>query len=108
LSITNSIPEKAKAHYVGRIRNKGCVAVNNGNIYHAYEVIVFTSASRSAYNAVHLPSVETCQHHTRLLSIKNQSNQVPDKITHFIGGELDRVDREVSVVMIQLQVVPHY
>jgi hypothetical protein len=55
------------------------------------------------------PLVEACQHHTRLLSNKNQfTNQVPDKITHFIGGELDRVDREVSVVMIQLQVVPHY
>lgn len=62
-----------------------------------------------AYNAAHLPSVEACQNHTRLLSNENQlTNQAPNKITHFIGGELDRVDRKVPVVMIQFQVVPHY
>ena len=83
--------------------------MNNGDIYHACEVIVFTSTWRSTYNAVHLSSAEACQHPTRLLLNKNQlTNQGPDKITHLIGGELDRVDREVSVVMIQLQVIPHY
>ena len=105
-----SIAEKTKTHYVRRIRNKGSVAVNDGNIYHAGEdTFLRTRIGARTMLSVCSLFVETCQHHTRLLSNKNQlTNQVSDKITHFIGGERSRVDCEVSVIMIQLQVVPHY
>jgi hypothetical protein len=68
--------------------------------------ILLSSAYRIAYNAVRSPSVETCQHHRR--QTNQLTNQVPDKITHFIGRERHRVNGEVPVIMIQLQVVPHY
>lgn len=68
-----------------------------------------TSTYKMAYSAVRLPSEEICQPDTRLRYKKKWlTNQAPDKITHFTGREGHRVDSEISVVMIQLQVVPHY
>lgn len=99
--------QKTKTDHVRRVCKYGGIPMNNGDIYHVDELFPY----KHMWDRVQCCPFALCRDRsafTRESYKKNQlTNQAPDKITHFICGKGHRVDCKISIIVVQIQVVPY-